>query len=79
MTDERLPTPEELQTLADQVQVAVAIEAANVCDLMQTDSQFEPDPMAAILRDLARRHRVHTILLKARLAGLMAAIEQARH
>lgn len=76
MTDERLPTPEELQILADQVQVAVASEEANACDLMQTASQFEPDPMAAILRDLARRHRVHTITLKARLASLIAAIDK---
>lgn len=78
LTDERLPTPEEMHALADQVQVAIAIEEANACDLMKTASEFEGDPMAAILRDLARRHRVHTITLKARLAGLVAAIKTTR-
>lgn len=78
LTDERLPTPAEMRALADQVQVAIAIETASACDLMETASQFEGDPMAAILRDLARRHRVHTITLKARLAGLVAAIRMTR-
>lgn len=64
---------QDMRDLVDCVDAAIAVEEANVRNLLAAAENIQGSPIADQLRDLARSHRIHALELQARLNALLDA------